>query len=128
MEVSVSPRATTCVVPLAGDGCADSLVVVAAFGAGTGLVSPITVPGREACCSSFKMCWESASILVLSSSIFLSSEIISPGAEEGCGVWANAAATWRKKTAQRARDFIPEIFTSESRTGKHAAKARRVGG
>jgi hypothetical protein len=68
------------------------------------------------------MCWESASILVLSSSIFLSSDIISPGADEGCGVWANAAATGRKKTAQRARDFIPEIFTSESGTGKHASR------
>src|SRR6476659_688973 len=109
-------------MPLAGDGCGGSLDVVAAFGTGLGLASPIRVPGREACCSSFKMCWESASILVLSSSIFLSSDIISPGADEGCGVWANAAATGRKKTAQRARYFIPEIFTSESGTGKHASR------
>src|SRR5205823_13026384 len=105
MEVSVSPLTTTLVVSLAGDGYADSLVVVAAFGTGPGLVSPIIIPGREACCSSFKTCWDSASILALSSSIFFSNVIISPGADEGCGVWANAAATRRRKTAQRASDF-----------------------
>ena len=95
------------------------LVVVAAFGTGPGLVSPIIIPGREACCSSFKTCWDSASILALSSSIFFSNVIISPGADEGCGVWANAAATRRRKTAQRASDFIPEILASGSGTGKH---------
>jgi len=46
---------------------------------------------------------------------------MSPGADEGCGDWANAAATGRKKTAQRARDFIVKILASGSGTGKRAS-------
>lgn len=48
---------------------------------------------------------------------------MSPGAEEGCGDWASAAATGRKKAAQRARDFIAKILASGSGTGKRASRA-----
>src|SRR4051794_38258337 len=120
MEVSVSPRATTWALPLVTAGCAVSLATVAAAGTGAGVASPITVPGRETCCSSFKICWESVSILALISSIFFSSALVSPGDGESCGGSANPPATGSRKTVQRARNFIQEILTPQGRTGKRA--------
>src|SRR3954453_13988690 len=120
MEVSVSPRATTWALSLLTAGCAASLATVAAAGTGAGVTSPITVPGRETCCSSFKICCESVSILALIWSIFFSSALVSPGDGESCGGSANALTTGSRKTVQRARSFIQEILTPRGSTGKRA--------
>ena len=63
IEVSVSPRATTWVVPL--------LVWEVSEAVATGVGSPTMTPGFESCCSIFNICCDSASNFVLiSSSLF----------------------------------------------------------
>ena len=78
MEVSVSPRATTWLLPFAPAGCAETSGAGAIVDVGvtdvevTGELSPAVVLDREpeSCCSSFKICCESRSIFAFCSSIF----------------------------------------------------------
>src|SRR5207247_1580435 len=55
MDVSVSPRATMCVLPAAAE-CDGTMTGAAGF-AGGGVLSPIMIPGRkwEISCSSFRI-------------------------------------------------------------------------
>src|SRR4029453_16564531 len=55
MDVSVSPRATVCVLPAAAECDADAAEAAAVAGAGA--ASPIITPGREceSCCSSLRI-------------------------------------------------------------------------
>lgn len=124
MEVSVSPFATTWLLPLWVDFGASDVDAVVEGAAG---VSPMMTPGRmaETCCSSFKICCESASILAFCSSIFLVNASsaalsdLSPG-----GGWAGAVvqivAASRKEKVQRAKRFIGAILALRREGGKLA--------
>jgi hypothetical protein len=115
MEVSVSPRATTWVLPFAGrDGSADAALVEA-----DGVASPIMTPGRvlEICCSSFRICCESVSIFAFCSSIFFDNASSWAASEGTAGVRANVCAEDElsnavKKSAARfiANSFIAPDF------------------
>src|SRR5207249_9638213 len=67
INVSVSPRATVCVLPAMAECDADAAGAAAV--AGAVVASPTITPGRacESCCSSLRISWESASILAFCS-------------------------------------------------------------
>jgi len=73
------------------------------------------IPGRmcETSCSSFRISWESASILAFCSSIFFasaSSSAASAGfADSGAGVWAEAAPSAETRVAQKNRRELHRV-------------------
>jgi hypothetical protein len=105
MDVSVSPRATVCVLPSTTECDADAPAAAAVGGAGA--ASPTITPGRacESSCSSLRISCESASILTFCSSIFFAKASSCADSANfpscGAGVSAKAVQSAKELTAQR---------------------------
>src|SRR5262245_14633197 len=115
IDVSVSPRATVCVLPAIGGCDADPLGDAAVVGAAA--PSPIITPGRtcESSCSSLRISCESASILAFCSSIFFAnaSSCAASGnfAASGGGVCAEPVQTTNELIAKKVTPtFIKAKF------------------
>src|ERR1700730_14362873 len=77
----------------------------------------------ETCCSSFRICWESASIFAFCRSIFFVKASSSPASDLSPeGAWAEAVvqiiAAKRKENEQRAKRFMVAILAEREDGGK----------